>query len=45
MWEFEIENNVTKEREYIHGYSFKDALRRCKLNEDEWKYICREYID
>lgn len=45
MWEYEILDKTTGERDIIFGYSWSDALRRSKL--DGNNYICpmSEYVD
>lgn len=45
MWSFEIQNKTTGERDIIFGYNWKDAVRRSKINEDEWKFIRQDYED
>ena len=47
MWEFEILDNYTGEREIIFGYSFSDALRRSHLDNTDNRYSCllQEYVD
>lgn len=46
MWEFEIYNNKTGERDTIFGYSYDDALRRSKsIVPEEWNCIMSTYVD
>lgn len=45
MWEYDITNKETNEREIISGYWLADAFRRSKLNPDEWVVMGSEYID
>lgn len=45
MWEYEIMHKTTKERDIIFGYSYADALRRSKVNGDEYTCLMVEYID
>lgn len=45
MWCFEIMNKETKERDLVFGYSWKDAVRRCNINEDEWTVLRQDYED
>lgn len=45
MWSFEIKNKVTGEKNIIFGYSWKNAVRRSKINEDEWEVITQDYED
>lgn len=45
MWSFEIQNKTTGERDIIFGYNWKDAVRRSKINEDEWEFIRQDYED
>lgn len=46
MYEYEIMNISTEERELIYGYTESDAFRRRDdLNRADWKVIFHEYID
>jgi len=46
MYEFEIYNNETNERMFMHGYDRADAWRRNPgLDPKEWKIVASEYID
>lgn len=46
MYEYEIMNKVTKERTFIWGYSWKNALsRNPSINPSEWECIFSEYVD
>lgn len=45
MWEFEIINKTTNERDIIFGYTFSDACRRAKISEKEWDCILETYVD
>lgn len=46
MYEFEIFNERTNERDFIYGYNRADAFRRRPaVNPAEWTVIHAEYID
>jgi hypothetical protein len=46
MWEFEIMNTVTKEKEIIFGHSLSDAFDSVpSLNPSEWECLRQDYID
>lgn len=46
MYEFGIRNVKTDERNIIFGYSWRDAIRRSKLtNEEDWEIEYEEYVD
>lgn len=45
MYEFEVMNIKTNEEATIFGYSMADACRRASYSVNEWKCICRSYID
>lgn len=45
MYEYEIMNVKTNERDFIYGYNDHDAWERTSLNPADWKIINWEYID
>lgn len=46
MYEYEIYNERTNERDFIYGYNREDAWKRRKnIDRNEWKIIHAEYID
>lgn len=46
MYEYEIMNKITKERYFIWGYNWNDALTRgLYFNPDEWECLHCEYVD
>ena len=50
MWEFTIYDRETKEEDIIMGYSFKDAMKRCGITEEEVKsgkivLLRQDYMD
>ena len=45
MWKYEILHKETGERNIIFGYSWSDAMRRSKLNGDDYICLVAEYVD
>lgn len=45
MYEYEIMNKATGKHIFVWGVSFKDAMKREKLQQDEWICLNVEYID
>ena len=46
MYEYEIENKNTNERNFVYGYNINDMKRRHpSINCNEWRIIFTEYID
>ena len=45
MWEYEILHKETGERNIIFGYSWSDAMRRSKLNGNDYICLIAEYVD
>ena len=45
MYEYEIQNKITKERFIIFGYSFEDACRRCNLDSRDYDCLFEVYVD
>lgn len=45
MYEYTIENRQTHEETYIFGFNVADAFARSKLNRDDWRVVCAEYVD
>jgi hypothetical protein len=42
---YTVRNVKTEEERELFGYWFEDAIRRSKLNADDWKVIFKEYMD
>lgn len=45
MYEIEIMNINTKERNVITGFDFEEACKFWKLDSKEWKEMAKWYID
>lgn len=45
MYEYTLENKLTKEIEIIFGRTIAKALERAKLTATEWNVLDAEYID
>lgn len=47
MYAFELKNKKTNEHILIHGYDWKDAVKRMGegFNVDEWVFLMSEYED
>lgn len=46
MYEYELMNKSTKERIFVWGYSWNDAMRRNpSINENDWTCLHSEYVD
>lgn len=45
MYEYDVYNIHTKERDILFGYDFKDACRRVGYNPEDWNYWHCIYVD
>ena len=45
MYEYTIENRVTKEIKIVYGRNNNTVWERNNLNADEWAILDRDYID
>ena len=45
MYEYVITNITTNENRMVFGYTYENAMRKAKLNANEWQVEWAEYID
>jgi hypothetical protein len=45
MYEFLITNLANGQERAVYGYDYNNAMRKAKLNPNEWVMWSREYID
>lgn len=45
MYEYMITNITTNENRMVFGYTYENAMRKAKLNANEWQVEWAEYID
>lgn len=45
MYEYTIENRITKEIKIVYGRNNNTVWERNNLNADEWAILNRDYID
>jgi hypothetical protein len=45
MYEYEIMRKADRERDYIYGYTYQDALKRAGYKESEYILLYRDYLD
>lgn len=50
MYEYEVMNKTTNERDFMWGYSWNDAVRRAKkrnpdFDESNFVVLMQEYVD